>query len=177
MPVWESHSRSRRQSAISAACLASGLVLIAMLHDYGLAGSSRHAGFLFGMVLALIGGATLLVSGPQTIAVDPPRQQIRITDHRLLGTRVHTIPFADIAEVQVAYLQTRSQQVLQYFLQLQLRSGETYALFAPGRVYAGSMDPAIVALWKSRLDACLAASLEASLEASLAAAGSVPPAT
>jgi len=77
----------------------------------------------------------------------------------------------------VAYLQTRSQQVLQYFLQLQLRSGETYALFAPGRVYAGSMDPAIVALWKSRLDACLAASLEASLEASLAAAGSVPPAT
>jgi hypothetical protein len=156
MPVWESRSNSRRQSTISAACLALGLVLIVTLHDFGPSGSSRHAGFLLGVVLTLIGGATLLVSGPQTTIVDPLQQQIRITDHRLVGTRHHTIPFADIGEVQVAYLQTRSKLVLQYFLQLQLRGGEAYALFPPGRVYAGSSDAAIVAGWKSRLEACLA---------------------
>ena len=157
MPVWESRSNSRRQSALSLACLVLGLVLVVTLHEYGPTGSSRHAGFLLGVVLGLIGGATLLVSGPQTITIDPVREQIRITDHRLLGARLHTIAFSEITEVQVAFLQTRSQHVLQYFLQLQLHQGEAYALFAPGRVYAGSSDPAIVAGWKSRLDACLQA--------------------
>ena len=164
MPVWESHSNSRRQSAISVVCLVLGLVLVAMLNDYGLSSSSRHAGFLFGLVLTLIGGATLLVSGPQTVTVDPVRQHIRITDHRLVGKRQHTIVFADIAEVQVAYLQTRSQQVLQYFLQLQLHNGESYALFAPGRLYAGSENPATVANWKSRLEACLATAAAAPIK-------------
>ncbi len=155
LPIWESRSDSRRQLAISAACLVLGGLLIITLRDYGASGSNRHAGFLFGIVLCLIGGATLLANGQQSVVVDPARRQIRITDHRPLGTRRRTIAFADIADVQVACLQTRSQQVLQYFLQLQLHGGEPYALFAPGRVYAGASDPAIVAGWKARLAACL----------------------
>ena len=151
MDVWESSSDGRRQTFLSAACLAVGVLLIISLHDFGASGSSRQAGFLLGMVLALLGAASLAVSGRQTVLVDSRKCQISIHDHRLVGHKIRTIAFSEVVDVQVAYLQTRSRQVLQYFLQLQLRNGEAYPLFAPGRVYIGSSDPAIVAGWKTRL--------------------------
>lgn len=157
MDRWESSSDGRRQTSMSAACLVVGVVLIISLHDFGASGSSRQAGFLLGMVLALLGAASLAVSGRQTVTVDSRNCQISIHDHRLVGHKTRTIAFSEVADVQVAYLQTRSRQVLQYFLQLQLRSGEVYPLFAPGRVYVGSSDPAIVAGWKTRLTHCLEA--------------------
>lgn len=157
MDVWESSSDGRRQTILSAACLAVGVLLVIGLHDYGVSGSSRQAGFLLGMVLALIGAASLAVSGRQTVVVDPRSRLISIHDRRLVGDKLRTITFSEVDEVQVAFLQTHSRQVLQYFLQLQLRSGEAYPLFAPGRVYAGATDPAIVAGWRTRLTGCLEA--------------------
>lgn len=157
MAPWEIHSNSRQQTLLSAVCLVVGLVLVALLHDYDTAGSSRQAGFLFGVVLLAIGGATLAAHARQTIVVDPLQKEIRVLDQRLVGRRQRAIAFADIEEVQVACLQTRAQNVIRYCLQLQLHSGEAYTLFAPARVYDGASDPAIVAGWKTRLGNYLAA--------------------
>ncbi len=157
MDVWESRSDSRRQTGLSTACLLVGLVLAIGLYNYGASGSNQQAGFLLGVVLTLIGAATLVVGGRQSVVVDPNSRTITISDHRLAGARRRIIAFSNVKAVQLAYLQTRSHQVLQYFLQLQLHDGEHYPLFAPGRLYPGARDPVLVTGWKTRLEQCLVA--------------------
>ncbi len=157
MTTWEIHNNSRQQTVLSIACLAVGLVLVALLHDAGPGHSNAQAGFWFGGVLVLIGMATLAANAHQRIVVDPHEREIRVEDRRLFGRKLRRIAFDDVRDVQVAYLQTRSQHAIRYFLQLQLGGGEPYALFAPERVYAGASDPAVVAEWRTRLNACLKA--------------------
>ncbi len=155
MDVWELNSDGRRQTMLSGACLVTGLVLAISMREYGESGSNMHAGFLLGAVLTLVGAASLAVSGSQRVVVDPRSRTIAIHDHRLVGHSMRRIAFSDIAQVQIAFLQTRSKTVLQYFLQLRLRSGEDYALFAPSRIYPGAADPAVVNGWKTRLEEIL----------------------
>jgi hypothetical protein len=152
MELWTSRSNNRQQVAISLICLVAGTVLVFSLHDYGPTGSNRQAGFLFGVVLLALGGATLAAGGSQTVVVDPTQRQIHVEDHRLIGKRRHTIALTDIRDIQVACLQTRSKQALRYFLQLTLAGDLPYALFAPERDYPGASNPRIVADWKDRLD-------------------------
>lgn len=152
MELWISRSNNRKQIAISLICLVAGTVLIFSLHDYGPSGSNRQAGFLFGAVLAALGAATLVAGGSQTVVVDPLQRRIHVQDHRLIGKSRHTIALADIREIQVACLQTRSKHALRYFLQLTLAGDLSYALFAPERDYPGASNPRIVAGWKDRLD-------------------------
>ena len=155
MTPWETHNNSRQQTVLSIVCLAVGLGLVAFLHDAGPGDSNAQAGFWFGGVLLLIGLATLAANAHQRIVVDPHLREIRIETRRLLDRQSRRIGFDEVQDVQVAYLQTRSQHAIRYFLQLQLEGGDTYALFAPERVYAGASDPAVVAEWRTRLNACL----------------------
>lgn len=157
MPIWETHNNSRQQTWLSIGCLAVGLVLVLLLHDAGPgeANTNARAGFWFGGVLLLIGAATLAANAHQRVVVDPMAREISIEDRRLFGRRLRRIAFADVRDVQVACLQTRSQHAIRYFLQLQLDGGGQCALFAPERVYAGASDPAIVAGWRTRLTSYL----------------------
>jgi hypothetical protein len=155
VPAWEIHNNSRQQTALSGGCLIVGLVLVALLHDAEGAASNAQAGFWFGCVLLFIGCATLAANARQHIVVDPQLREIRIEDRNLFGRKLRRIAFADIEDVQVAYLRTRSQHAIRYFLQLQLHSAEPCALFAPERVYAGASDPAVVARWRTQLQAYL----------------------
>ena len=152
MEPWTTRSNNRQQRLISLTCLLAGAALTISLHDYGLSGSDRHAGFLFGVVLLALGGATLVAGGSQSVLVDPDQRRILVEDHRLIGKRQTTIALADIRDIQVACLQTHSKHALRYFLQLTLDGGLSYALFAPERNYPGASDPQIVAGWKFRLD-------------------------
>ena len=147
MPIWETHNRSRQQTALSIGCMAAGLLLVAWLYGAAPDNANAEAGFWFGIVLLVLGGLTLAAHARQSVVVDPQRREIRIEDRRLLGRQARHIPFAEVQEVQVAYLRTRAQNPIRYFLQLQLHSGEAYALFAPERVYAGASDPAVVTQW------------------------------
>lgn len=156
MPLWEIHNNSRQQTVLSLVCMAAGLVLVALLHDTTAGDANARAGFWFGCILLAIGVATLAAHAHQRIVVDPQAREIRIEDRRLLGRELRRIAFADVRDVQVACLQTRSQHALRYFLQLQLANGEPCALFAPERVYAGASDPAVVAGWRNRLNGYLA---------------------
>ena len=151
------HNDSRQQTALSVGCLALGLALVLLFRDAGTGGSNAQAGFWFGCVLLLIGAATLAAHARQRVVVDPLAREIRIEDRRLFGRTLRRIAFADVHDVQLASLQTRSQHAIRYFLQLQLGGGAQCALFAPERVYAGASDPAVVAGWRTRLKACLAA--------------------
>lgn len=157
MTTWEIHNNSRQQTVLSVGCLAIGLVLVALLHDAGPGDSNAQAGFWFGGVLLLIGIGTLAANARQSVVVDPGLREIRIETRRLLGRQLRRIAFDDVVDVQVAYLQTRSQHAIRYFLQLQLEDGEQCALFAPERVYAGASDPAVVAGWRTRLNTYLKA--------------------
>jgi hypothetical protein len=155
--IWETHSNGRQQAVLSIGCLAAGLLLVALLNNAPPDDSNAQAGFWFGVVLLAIGGATLIAHARQRVVVDPQLREIRIEDWRLLGRQLRCIPFAEVQSVQVAYLRTRTNIAIRYFLQLQLQHGEPYALFAPARVYPGAGDPQIVAGWQSRLSAYLAA--------------------
>jgi hypothetical protein len=157
VPIWETHNNSRQQTMLSIACMLAGTVLLVLMRDAGPADSNAQAGFWFGGVLLLIGLATLAANAHQSIVVDPQRREIRIEDRRLFGRKLRRIAFADVQDIQVAYLQTRSQHALRYFLQLQLAGGEQCALFAAERVYAGASDPAIVAGWRTQLNSYLSA--------------------
>jgi len=155
VPIWETHNNSRQQTALSIGSLAIGLVLVLLFRDAGADDADARAGFWFGCVLLLIGTGTLVANARQRVVVDPQLREIRIEDHSLLGRKLRRIAFAAVQDVQVAYLQTRSQHAIRYFLQLQLKNGEQCTLFAPERVYAGASDPAIVADWRMRLKSYL----------------------
>lgn len=157
MPTWETKNNSRQQTALSAICIVVGLVLVALLHDTGPENTNAQAGFWFGGILLLMGAATFAANAHESVVVDPKRREIRVETRRLLGRQSRRIAFADVQDVQVACLQTRSQHAIRYFLQLQLASGEPCVLFAPERVYAGASDPAVVAGWRTRLQQYLAA--------------------
>lgn len=157
MDIWETRSNNRQQLMISAICLIVGVVLTVALRDYGPSGSNRQAGFLLGVVLLGLGLATLFAGGTQTVQVDAHAREIRILDRRLIGKRTHTVAFEQVQRVEVACLQTRSQHALRYFLQLQLISGDAFALFSPEKAYPLAADPAVVAGWKRRLERMLAA--------------------
>lgn len=156
LPNWETHNHSRQQTALSLGCMAAGLLLVGWFHEAPPGGSSAQAGFWFGMMLLGLGGLTLAAHARQSIVVDAQLREIRIEDRRLSGRQLRRIAFADVQDVELAYLRTRAQNTIRYFIQLQLRSGEAYALFAPERVYAGGSDPAVVAGWQNRLKALLA---------------------
>jgi hypothetical protein len=152
MDAWKTRSNNRQQLVISLICLIAGAALAFSLHDYGPSGSNRQAGFLLGVVLLALGGATLAAGGTQSVVVDPQQRLIRIEDHRLIGERRQTIAIADIRDIQVGCLQTRAKHALRYFLQLTLADGQSHILFAPERDFPGASDPKIVAGWKERLD-------------------------
>ena len=156
MPTWETHSRSLQQAALSIGCIAVGLLLVAWQYDAMPGDSNAQAGFWFGILLLVLGGLTFAAHARQRVVVDPQLRETRVEDRWLLGRRLRRIAFADVRAVQVAYLQTRSQHAIRYFLQLQLDDGENCPLFAPERVYAGASDPAVVAGWRARLEQYLA---------------------
>lgn len=152
MDLWTSQNSPGRQTAVSAVCGVVGFVLAIGFRDFGDAGHDALAGFLLGMLLLVVGVAGLLVSGTQTIVVDPGARRITIEDSNRLRSRQRSIPFGDVVDIGIGFLGKRSNFVTFYYLELRLRSGEKYALFAPGRFFPGASDRSTVAGWKRRLE-------------------------
>lgn len=152
MDLWTSQSNSGKQILLSVACAAVGLILVIGFRDFRGSGTNAMAGFLVGVLLLLIGVAGFLVSGKQTVVVDPKARRITIEDSNRLRPKKRSIPFSDIAGISIGYLGKRSNHVAWYYLVLRLRSGEEYPLFAPGRFFEGGSDKSIVTSWKQRLE-------------------------
>ncbi len=152
MELWVSDSNRRKQIVLAGASAVVGLVL--MLGFDNLRGSSTNAmaGFLLGVLLLVIGVVVLLVSGNETVVIDPNARRITVEDSSLFGKKKWSVPFSDIVDINVTYFGKKSNYVTYYYLVLSLRNGEKYQLFAPGRYFEGGTDKAIVAGWKQRLE-------------------------
>lgn len=147
MDTWISHSRSKQQTAVAALATLTGFVLAYGFHHAG----HLAAGFLLGLLLIALGIAGLLTGGRQTITINPRTRQITVDDVTRLGKKTRSIGFDDIADIGISYLGKRSNYVTWYYLNLKLKNGKEYPLFAPGRFYEGGSDRAIVEGWRDRL--------------------------
>jgi hypothetical protein len=155
MELWKSESSSGKQWATALASVAAGLVLVVGFRDFRAAGNNALAGFLLGLLLLSIGLMGLLYSGKQVVLIDPVRRRITVEDSNVLGGKTRLIPFDAIDDIGIGYLGKSSSYVRCYYLVLKLRSGESYALFAPGRFFAGASDRLIVEGWRQRLQGCM----------------------
>lgn len=151
MSVWRSESGAGKQTALAVACVIVGLVLAIGFRNFQGAGSNALAGFLLGLLLLGMGVAGFLSGGKQTITIDPDRRLIVVEDQGSFGTRKRTILFRDIADIGIGFLGKRSNAVTFYYLDLRLRDGSRYPLFAPGRFFPGSSDRTTVEGWRQRL--------------------------
>jgi len=149
--LWISRSNPGKQYLVSVGCLVVGLILFVSFRDYRAVGGNAVAGFYLGMLLALIGMASFLTTGRQSVLVDPQKRRISIEDIRPMSTKKRDIAFNDVIEISIGYLGKRSNYVNCYYLRLSLANGEEYPLFAPGRFFAGASDRSVVAGWQRRL--------------------------
>jgi len=153
MDSWRSENNPAKQTALSIGCALVGLVLAIGFRNFTGPGMTNSlAGFLLGLLLLIIGIWGLLVTGRQTIVIDPKARCITIEDSTRLRTKKRSIPFSDIAEIHIGYLGKRSNFVEFYYLILKLRSGEDYPLFAPGHFHEGGADRSVMEDRQQRLE-------------------------
>lgn len=155
MELWVSHSRLGLQLALGTGASGVGGALAWVTRDFATKGGDALAGFLLGVLLLIIGIASVLATGNQTITVDPRKRLIEVSDVRLVGKKLTTIAFRQVADISVGYLGKRSNFVNTYYLILHLTDGREYPLFAPGRFYEGASDRSVVEGWRERLRAYL----------------------
>jgi hypothetical protein len=155
MDVWTAKSSPGKQLAFAIAALAVGAVLMAGFRRYGQVGSDQFAGFLLGVLLAVIGVAGAVVCARQTVTVDPGARRITVEDVHLWGASTRRIAVDDVADVRVGFVGKRSNHVMQYYLVLKLHSGRDFSLFAPGRFFQGSSQRSTVEGWRRRLEGYL----------------------
>jgi hypothetical protein len=140
------------QIAIAIGSTVVGLLLMYAARDFRAGGENVAAGFALGVMLCVIGAAGMVVSGPQTVTVDPQTRRIDVADSYFIGARRRTIAFSDVVEVGIGFLGKSSNYARNYYLVLHLTDGSNYALFAPGRFYEGASDRTIVEGWRDRLN-------------------------
>jgi hypothetical protein len=135
MELWISHSNCRKQIVLAGVSAVVGLVL--MLGFNGLRGYNTNAmaGFLLGVLLLVIGVIAMLMSGSETVVVDPNTRRVTVENSNLFGKKKRSILFSDIEDINVTFFGKKSNYITYYYLALSLRNGENYQLFAPGRYY------------------------------------------
>jgi hypothetical protein len=152
MDLWASESNSVKQTILAIGCFFIGLVLTIGFRNFTGPGLTNSlAGFLLGLFLLIMSIWSFLLSGKQTVMVDPHARRITIKDINFFSTKTRIIPFSDILHITIGYLGKKSNYVTFYYLVLKLINGEEYPLFAPGRFYDGGSDRAIVEGWRQRL--------------------------
>ena len=154
---WTSHNSPGKQNIATFLAFSSGAVLMIGFRNFDAAWNNAMAGFLLGVLLVVIAVWNFLLSGAQTIVVNPVTRRIEIEDTNRFRTVTRVIEFADVIDIDVGYLGKRSNFVQWYYLRLTLRSGEKYPLFAPGRYYKGGSNRSVVEGWKRRLNEYLLA--------------------
>jgi hypothetical protein len=155
MDIWTAQSNPGKQTMLSMMCAVIGLALAIGFRNFSGFSTNVMAGFFLGVFLLLIGVVGFLVSGKQTVVIDPKGRIITIEESNRFGTKKRIILFSDVVDVSIGYLGKRSNFVTWYYLVLGLKNGEEFPLFSPGRFFDGGSDRAIVESWKRRLEGYL----------------------
>jgi hypothetical protein len=158
MGSWVTRSRPSLQLATATGCFVVGLALVIGFRGFTSVRADAFAGFLLGVMLAVVGILGLIFAGAQTVTVDPGARRIDVEEMSVVGRRSRSIRFDAVRSVEVGFLGKRSNFVRNYYLVLNLRDGKHYALFAPGRFWKGASDKATVEGWRQRLEAYLSVS-------------------
>lgn len=147
MEVWTSHSRPLLQRFLSATMAAVGGLMLWLHHRSG----AEPAALWLGLLLTGLGIAGILSAGRQTVTVDPRTATITVTTEHLTGSSERRIDFSDVDSIRIQRVGRASSATQFFSLELRLRTGDAFALFTPGRFYAGSMSRATVEGWRTRL--------------------------
>jgi hypothetical protein len=150
MEIWKSENNPNQQVAISLIFAIVGLLLAISCRNFISSGSvGEMAGFALGILVFFISGYYLMVSGKQTVIVDPNKRCITIEDNNRFGSKTRVIEFQDIVEVRIGWVGKKTT-FYYYFLLLKLKNGENYPLF--NQHYPGSFNRATVESWKTKLE-------------------------
>lgn len=143
MDTWKIESNPAKQTVLTWAIVAAGLILAYGFRDFDSSGFTNSlAGFLLGILLLLIGVPGIFMAGKETITVDPKARRILIDGTSRFGKKSRSISFSEIVEVFVSELGARSDGSVSYYVTLRLRSGESYPLFFPA-YYDGRWDRSV----------------------------------
>jgi len=119
MAKWVSQSNRGQQIALSVGCMVVGLALaVGCRHFQGPGITNTMAGFLLGLLLLFLGLATIIVSGQQTVVIDPTARCITVEETSLLKKVRRSIPFGDIVDIHIGFVGKRSNYVTNYYLEL-----------------------------------------------------------
>ena len=146
-------SSTIKQTTLSLGCVVIGLILAYGFRNFDSTGMTNSlAGFLLGMLLLVIGFSAFLVSGKQTIVIDPKARRIVIEDKNYFRKKKKLISFSDIVDTHIGYLGKKSNFVSFYYIVLKLRSGKEYSLFPPGYFFDGGSDRSVMETRRRRLE-------------------------
>lgn len=156
MDSWKFESNPGKQTALSLVCIAAGTALaVGFRHFDGSGMTNSLAGFLCGLLLLLIGIPGFLLTGKQTIVIDPRLRCIIVEDQNRFETKKRVIHFSEITDTGIGYVGKKSNFVDFYYIVLELKSGEKYPLFSPGRFHEGGSDRSVMESRRQRLENCI----------------------
>ena len=119
------HSKPRQQTALAIGCTIVGALILYGARGFQTLNSNAGAGSCSASCCFGLGIAAFLVSGRQSVTIDPTKRTIRIDDEGRLGRKSHTLRFDDIADIGIGYLGKKSNYVTWYYLNL-LKNGKEY---------------------------------------------------
>ncbi len=122
-PAWQIRSNSTKSLVLSAGVLAVGILFI-WLTRHGAAGDTDIAAARWlGVLLAAVGLAGLVFAEEIVVTVEAQRRALKIEKRRWVGNWRVSVPFEEIAAVNVAKVGTRSDGTPSFWLQLERRDG------------------------------------------------------
>ena len=111
MGSWVTRSRPSLQLATAVGCFVVGLVLVIGFRGFNSVKEDAFAGFLLGVMLAVVGLLALVFTGAQTVTVDPGARRIDVVEMSVVGRRSRSIRFDAVRSIDVGFLGKRSNFV------------------------------------------------------------------
>lgn len=132
MNTWKIESSPGKQTLLACVIVVVGLILALGFRDFDSTGLTNSlAGFLLGLLLLLVGLATLVLGGKRFIVVDPEARRILIEDVNRFGQKSRLISFDEVDKVYVGRLGNREGGSISYDVLLKLKVGKHVSLFRP----------------------------------------------
>jgi hypothetical protein len=128
--LWKIESSLGKQTFLGWVVLVVGLILSIGFRDFDGSGLTNSlSGFLLGLLLLLIGVATVVVGGKRTVSVDSRLRQIVLEDVNRFVEKKRIVLFDEVDHTSISMLGDREGGSISYDVVLKLKSGEHVSLF------------------------------------------------
>jgi hypothetical protein len=128
--LWKIESSLGKQTFLGWLVLVVGLILAIGFRDFDGSGFTNSlSGFLLGLLLLLIGVATVVVGGKRTVTVDSGLRHVVLEDANRFTEKKRIILFDEVDHAYIGKLGDREGGSISYDVVLKLKSGEHVSLF------------------------------------------------